>query len=189
MGEGFSLRSLIYPGMCEHLVSLIPLFYWNFAVVFSECLIFSPWRTQPNQNVMNISVFGTGQYVFILFLGTSAFLFNALIQRAQVPASIKGSTATPSLSITDWGAPSASYPNTPDGCNIPNFFTAQTLVLEITLCGDWWVFTVLLIHVSLLVNVIVSRKGRVQTTLMYAELNRLVHLHPRLVLLLPIPQT
>lgn len=54
-------------------------------------------------------------------------------QRANVPASI--ASATNSLDISTWGPPSAAYPAAT--CNIPQFFGAQQLVIDITLCGDW----------------------------------------------------
>ncbi|KAA1473066.1 hypothetical protein DENSPDRAFT_839490 [Dentipellis sp. KUC8613] len=55
--------------------------------------------------------------------------------RADVPASIQQATSTSSIDISQWGTPSASFPGT--GCNIPQFFTAQNLVFDITLCGVW----------------------------------------------------
>ncbi|KAF9556120.1 hypothetical protein CPC08DRAFT_820645 [Agrocybe pediades] len=57
--------------------------------------------------------------------------------RANIPASIKGSDSKSPITISDFGPPSASYPNTADGCDIPKFFDAQTLVIETTLCGNW----------------------------------------------------
>ncbi|THG93564.1 hypothetical protein EW026_g7702 [Hermanssonia centrifuga] len=53
--------------------------------------------------------------------------------RANVPASV--TSATDSLDISTWGPPSAAYPAS--SCNIPQFFGAQQIVLDITLCGDW----------------------------------------------------
>ncbi|KAK7688793.1 hypothetical protein QCA50_008333 [Cerrena zonata] len=53
--------------------------------------------------------------------------------RSNVPASI--STATDSIDISSWGAPSASYPSS--ACDIGSFFGPQQLVIDITLCGDW----------------------------------------------------
>ncbi|KII91131.1 glycoside hydrolase family 16 protein [Plicaturopsis crispa FD-325 SS-3] len=55
--------------------------------------------------------------------------------RPNVPASLTGATSTSALDISQWGVPSASYASTT--CNIPQFFTAQQLVLDITLCGNW----------------------------------------------------
>ncbi|KAF7969434.1 hypothetical protein HWV62_27323 [Athelia sp. TMB] len=54
--------------------------------------------------------------------------------RADVPASITGAQ-NGSLDISAWGAPSAAFPA--GACNVSEFFTAQNLVLDITLCGDW----------------------------------------------------
>jgi len=53
--------------------------------------------------------------------------------RANIPASI--TTAADSIDISAWGPPSAAYPAA--GCNIGEFFGAQQLVIDITLCGDW----------------------------------------------------
>lgn len=53
--------------------------------------------------------------------------------RASVPPSI--TSATDSIDISSWGPPSAAYPAS--GCDIGNFFGAQQLVIDITLCGDW----------------------------------------------------
>ncbi|TFY63493.1 hypothetical protein EVG20_g6292 [Dentipellis fragilis] len=56
-------------------------------------------------------------------------------QRADIPASIQQATSTSSIDISQWGTPSASFPAS--GCNIPQYFTAQNLVFDITLCGVW----------------------------------------------------
>ncbi|CAL1698331.1 unnamed protein product [Somion occarium] len=53
--------------------------------------------------------------------------------RASVPTSI--TTATDSIDISQWGAPSAAYPSS--SCDIGKFFGAQQMVIDITLCGDW----------------------------------------------------
>ncbi|KAF8918887.1 glycoside hydrolase family 16 protein [Mucidula mucida] len=53
--------------------------------------------------------------------------------RANVPSSIS-STAN-SLSTDDLGTPVANWPN--GGCNIQDHFQAQTLIFDITLCGDF----------------------------------------------------
>ncbi|KAJ7754175.1 concanavalin A-like lectin/glucanase domain-containing protein [Mycena maculata] len=64
--------------------------------------------------------------------------------RASIPASITttasafepGSAAGgATMNISDWGTPSAAYPAS--GCNITEFFPAQQLVVDITLCGLW----------------------------------------------------
>ncbi|RPD77276.1 hypothetical protein L226DRAFT_459589 [Lentinus tigrinus ALCF2SS1-7] len=53
--------------------------------------------------------------------------------RDSVPSSV--SSATDSIDISSWGTPSAAYPSS--SCDITNYFTAQQLVIDITLCGDW----------------------------------------------------
>ncbi|KAI9444261.1 glycoside hydrolase family 16 protein [Lactarius indigo] len=55
--------------------------------------------------------------------------------RANLPPSILQATSTSSIDISEWGPPSASYPATT--CNISQYFTAQQLVIDITLCGVW----------------------------------------------------
>jgi len=64
-----------------------------------------------------------------------AGIFIWFWSRADVPPSIAQATSTSSIDLSDWGNPSASYLSTT--CNITEFFTAQNLVLDITLCGDW----------------------------------------------------
>ncbi|KAJ6509852.1 concanavalin A-like lectin/glucanase domain-containing protein [Mycena vulgaris] len=55
--------------------------------------------------------------------------------RANIPASIKNASASTTMDLADWGTPSAAYPAA--GCNITEFFPAQELVVDITLCGLW----------------------------------------------------
>ncbi|TDL24661.1 hypothetical protein BD410DRAFT_786198 [Rickenella mellea] len=55
--------------------------------------------------------------------------------RGNIPASITGATSTSDIDLSDWGVPSASYPNTT--CNMTENFQNQQLVMDITLCGDW----------------------------------------------------
>ncbi|KAI0264732.1 concanavalin A-like lectin/glucanase domain-containing protein [Gloeopeniophorella convolvens] len=64
-----------------------------------------------------------------------AGIFIWFWSRPNLPPSILQATSTSSIDISEWGPPSASYPAA--GCNIPTFFTAQQLVIDITLCGDW----------------------------------------------------
>jgi len=53
--------------------------------------------------------------------------------RANLPSNVKNPGST--IDTTGWGTPSAAYPSS--SCNISQVFTAQKLVLDITLCGDW----------------------------------------------------
>ncbi|KAJ7258421.1 concanavalin A-like lectin/glucanase domain-containing protein, partial [Mycena haematopus] len=55
--------------------------------------------------------------------------------RTAVPGSIGQATPNGTMSLTDWGIPSAAYPAS--GCNITEFFPAQQLIIDITLCGLW----------------------------------------------------
>ncbi|KAF9254259.1 hypothetical protein L218DRAFT_886668 [Marasmius fiardii PR-910] len=55
--------------------------------------------------------------------------------RPDVPRSVAQATADSSLNLTDWGAPTASYPAS--ACTISKFFQPQKLVLDTTLCGTW----------------------------------------------------
>ncbi|RDX41602.1 hypothetical protein OH76DRAFT_1489360 [Lentinus brumalis] len=63
----------------------------------------------------------------------SSGIFIWFWTRNSVPSSV--SSATNSIDTSSWGTPSAAYPSS--SCNINNFFTAQQLVIDITLCGDW----------------------------------------------------
>jgi len=53
--------------------------------------------------------------------------------RANLPSNLQSPGSV--IDTSGWGTPSAAYPSTT--CNISQFFTAQKLVLDITLCGDW----------------------------------------------------
>ena len=56
------------------------------------------------------------------------------LQRDSVPSSVDD--ASDSIDISSWGTPSAYWPSS--SCNVDEFFTAQQLILDITLCGDWY---------------------------------------------------
>ncbi|KAI0073216.1 hypothetical protein K474DRAFT_237228 [Panus rudis PR-1116 ss-1] len=53
--------------------------------------------------------------------------------RSNIPSDI--SSGGNSVDPSTWGTPSASYPAS--SCDINQFFGAQQLVIDITLCGDW----------------------------------------------------
>lgn len=53
--------------------------------------------------------------------------------RANLPSNLQNPGST--IDTSGWGTPSAAYPSTT--CNTSSYFTAQKLVLDITLCGDW----------------------------------------------------
>ncbi|EJD43381.1 hypothetical protein AURDEDRAFT_167463 [Auricularia subglabra TFB-10046 SS5] len=53
--------------------------------------------------------------------------------RESVPANIKDGGQT--LDITSWGPPMASYPSST--CDMEKYFTAQKIIIDITLCGVW----------------------------------------------------
>lgn len=53
--------------------------------------------------------------------------------RASVPADITAGTPDPST----WGAPAASWPSTT--CSMDEYFTDQNIIINITLCGLWYV--------------------------------------------------
>jgi hypothetical protein len=57
------------------------------------------------------------------------------IKRPNVPAVISQATSSSSIDISTWGNPSAAYPTS--SCNIGQYFGAQKLIVDITLCGDW----------------------------------------------------
>ncbi|KAJ2967308.1 hypothetical protein NUW54_g13539 [Trametes sanguinea] len=53
--------------------------------------------------------------------------------RKSVPDSVTNAKDT--IDTSSWGTPSAAWPAS--SCDIPKFFDAQQLVIDITLCGDW----------------------------------------------------
>ncbi|KAJ7698146.1 glycoside hydrolase family 16 protein [Mycena rosella] len=52
---------------------------------------------------------------------------------ADVPADVKAGSA--SVNTDSWGTPVANFPNT--SCNIPQFFDAHNIIINLTFCGDW----------------------------------------------------
>ncbi|EEB99409.1 hypothetical protein MPER_00921 [Moniliophthora perniciosa FA553] len=56
--------------------------------------------------------------------------------RLDIPTSISNAKADTAMDTSDWGQPSAAYPSA--DCNIEKFFKPQKLVLDITLCGQWY---------------------------------------------------
>ncbi|KZT22735.1 glycoside hydrolase family 16 protein [Neolentinus lepideus HHB14362 ss-1] len=90
-------------------------------------------ETKPNSYNTGLAAAGGGVWA-TQFDVSGVFIW--FWSRPDVPASIASATNTSSITdISQWGLPSASYPAT--SCNITEFFTAQQLVLDITLCGDW----------------------------------------------------
>jgi len=61
--------------------------------------------------------------------GISIWFFT----RSAVPSSLSSSAS--SIDTSKFGEPVANWPST--GCNIEQFFAAQTLIFDITLCGDF----------------------------------------------------
>lgn len=51
--------------------------------------------------------------------------------RDDIPGDIRNNTPDPST----WGSASADFPNT--GCNIDKYFRNQSIIINISLCGDW----------------------------------------------------
>lgn len=51
--------------------------------------------------------------------------------RDDIPGDIRNNTPDPST----WGSASADFPNT--GCNIDKHFRNQSIIINISLCGDW----------------------------------------------------
>jgi len=61
--------------------------------------------------------------------GISIWFFT----RSAVPSSLSGNAST--IDTSTLGTPTANWPN--GGCNIAEFFSAQNLIFDITLCGDY----------------------------------------------------
>jgi len=53
--------------------------------------------------------------------------------RASIPTELTNSSST--IDPSSWGTPTASYPSS--SCNPSTYFAAQSIILDITLCGDW----------------------------------------------------
>ena len=93
--------------------------------------------------VFRREVFGSSLYVVRNAL-TDDFELTIPPQRNQIPQSLLSATSTSSIdSLTDWGTPSASYPSS-SSCDIATYFDAQSLVIDIDLCGDLWVQAVVI---------------------------------------------
>ncbi|KAG7091835.1 hypothetical protein E1B28_008240 [Marasmius oreades] len=89
-------------------------------------------ETKPNSFGAAFSQAGGG--VFATQLDVSG-VYIWFWSRPDVPHSITSASKDSHLNLTDWGAPSASYPAS--GCDIGKFFQPQKLVLDTTLCGTW----------------------------------------------------
>ncbi|WWC59856.1 uncharacterized protein I303_102418 [Kwoniella dejecticola CBS 10117] len=88
--------------------------------------------TDTNYNSYGSAFASNGGGVFVTSLSTegiSIWFFS----RSDIPTAISG--ADSSIDTSSLGTPSASYSN--EGCEISKFFGAQSLVFDITLCGDW----------------------------------------------------
>ncbi|KAG9311601.1 concanavalin A-like lectin/glucanase domain-containing protein [Chiua virens] len=62
-------------------------------------------------------------------------IFMWFWSRPDIPSSISQATSTSSINVSSWGTPHAAFLS--NSCNISEFFSAQNLVLDITLCGVW----------------------------------------------------
>ncbi|KAL6305987.1 concanavalin A-like lectin/glucanase domain-containing protein [Sparassis latifolia] len=60
--------------------------------------------------------------------------------RPNIPAQIANATSNTIMDPSTWGPPVANYPTT-TACNTSAFFSAQQLVFDIALCGDWHVLS------------------------------------------------
>ncbi|KIP06881.1 glycoside hydrolase family 16 protein [Phlebiopsis gigantea 11061_1 CR5-6] len=63
-------------------------------------------------------------------------IFIWFFQRSEIPQSIVLSNKTLTVDTDSWGPPSAAFVNGTT-CNISNYFQAQQIVIDITLCGNW----------------------------------------------------
>ncbi|KAJ7151048.1 concanavalin A-like lectin/glucanase domain-containing protein [Mycena filopes] len=89
-------------------------------------------ETTPNSYQSGFAAAGGGVWA-AQFDYTGIFIW--FWSRPDVPASITQATATSSIDLADWGAPSASYLNST--CAIDQFFGPQSMVIDITLCGQY----------------------------------------------------
>jgi hypothetical protein len=71
-------------------------------------------------------------------------MYITVSQRNKIPNSVS-SLASSKAAITsqsDWGTPTASYPGG-SNCDVSKAFTPQNMVIDITLCGVWYIDTFL----------------------------------------------
>ncbi|EEB90837.1 hypothetical protein MPER_10907 [Moniliophthora perniciosa FA553] len=88
--------------------------------------------TDPSQQSYGATFAASGGGVFVTEFaesGISVWFFT----RDLVPDSIKSNSS--SLDTSALGTPVANWPN--GGCSMNEFFSAQNLILDITLCGDF----------------------------------------------------
>ncbi|KAK0459967.1 glycoside hydrolase family 16 protein [Desarmillaria tabescens] len=88
--------------------------------------------TDPSKASYGAQFASSGGGVFVTEYaetGISIWFFS----RSSVPDSISSNSST--LNTDDLGTPVANWPN--GGCNIDEFFSAQSLIFDITLCGDF----------------------------------------------------
>ncbi|KAG0702169.1 concanavalin A-like lectin/glucanase domain-containing protein [Suillus ampliporus] len=88
-------------------------------------------ETSPNSYESGFAEAGGGVWA-TQFDASGIFIW--FWSRPDVPTSINQADSA-SMDITQWGIPHASYFSST--CNISQYFSAQNLVLDITLCGDW----------------------------------------------------
>jgi len=95
----------------------------------SGCLV---TETKPNSYGETFAAAGGGVWAAQFDV---AGIFIWFWSRPNLPPSILQATSTSSIDISEWGPPSASFPA--PACDISRFFSAQQLVIDITLCGVW----------------------------------------------------
>ena len=126
-----------------------------------ECELFARWLVRPSETLTTITTrfrppcvrspsfpllrevqHEETRRLTIIFTGPPRALvccqcgaLTLSLQRNDVPDSVKSATNT--VDPSSWGTPSASYPSG-SSCDINQFFTPQQLVLDISLCGDWY---------------------------------------------------
>ncbi|KAJ7097211.1 glycoside hydrolase family 16 protein [Mycena belliarum] len=54
-------------------------------------------------------------------------------RNGAVPADVRAGGG--SVDTAGWGVPAANFPNT--SCDIPRFFSAHNIIINLTFCGDW----------------------------------------------------
>lgn len=74
----------------------------------------------------------SGSSTFVIRFGLMRRCLWLELQRSSIPSSLQGNAS--SFDIATLGVPAANWPTS--GCPIDQFFSAQQLVFDITLCGD-----------------------------------------------------
>lgn len=90
--------------------------------------------TDPRTNSYGAPFAAAGGGVWVTELATTGVNIW-FFSRADVPSDLLHTNTSAVPDPAGWGLPVASYGSS--SCDVDNYFAAQHLVIDITLCGDW----------------------------------------------------